>query len=147
MPAVRKLPDATTLRRLREMNWRLEDIAKEYGVTEGAVWLALDRAGFVESVPTYADLLPWDIAEEHRMTAIMARFRSINRQKRGLPLSEGDERRLTEWLANLEEHDVVVNYHPAAPPNDASTKGGFYYVPREPRDKWIVREPDRMTDE
>lgn len=147
MPAVRKLPDPTVLRRLRELNWSLAEIAQEYDVTEGAVWIALDRAGQVPALPTYADLLPWKVATEHKMTAIMGRFRSINRQKRGLPLTKPDERLLNEWLASLEENNVVVNYHPDAPPNDASSKGGFYYVPREPRDKWIIREPDELPDE
>ena len=141
MPAVRKLPDDTTLWRLREMNWTLSDIAEKYGVTDSAVWQAIERAGFTTNVQTYTDLLPWDVAEEHRMTAIMARFRAINRQKQGLELSENQGRLLNNWLANMEAHNVVVAYHPDAPPNDASRKGGFYYVPREPGDKWIIREP------
>lgn len=141
MPAVRRLPDITMLRRLRNNGWRLKEIASEYGVTEAAVWKALERAGETEPIPTYKDLIPWDVAKEHRTTAVMERFRSITRQRRGIPLEPAEERLLARWLDGLEENGVVVDYHPDAPPNAASRKGGFFYAPREPSDEWIVRQP------
>ncbi|MER2133410.1 MAG: hypothetical protein ABS910_01885 [Arthrobacter sp.] len=142
MPAERKLPDNTTLKRLRAEGWRLADIAKEYGVTEAGVWKALERAGFTKERATYKDVLPWEIADEHKATAIMDRFRSIARQRAGGKLSEEEDRLLRDWLYDLAENDVVVAYHKEAPPNSASRKGGFYYVPRTEADQWIIREPE-----
>lgn len=141
MPAVRKLPDNTTLRQLRAQGWRLVDIANEYGVTEAGVWKALERAGFTKERATYKDVLPWEISDEHKSTAVMDRFRAIVKQKSGGELNAQEERLLREWLDELAANDVVVAYHKDAPANSASRKGGFYYVPRKPEDQWIIREP------
>lgn len=141
MPAVRKLPDHTTLRRLRTQGYTQRDIAQTYGATESAVWKALMRAGYTEPQVTYKDILPWDIAEAHKATAVMERFRSIVKQHKGAPLRPDEEVLLKRWLRDLEANELVVNYHPAAPPNSASTKGGFYYVPKEAGDDWIIRRP------
>lgn len=147
MPAKRMLPDTATLRRMRANGWRLKDIAKEYGVSQAAVWKALERADLTVARTTYADILPWKIEAEHRATSIMQKFRMILRQRKGEVLGETEQRYLDTWLKLLEDSNVVVNYHPDAPPNDASKKGGFYYVERLPTDKWIVREPDHSPAE
>jgi len=131
----------TTLRRLRNQGWKLQEIAAEFDVTEGAVWKALNRAGVQEPRTTYRDLIPWDVKSEHRTTAIMDRFRSVVKQRRGILLGETEERLLSDWLEGLEQNGLVVAYHPQAPANAASSKGGFYYVPKEPTDEWIIRQP------
>ena len=59
MPAIRKLPDSATLRRMRTQGYTQRDIAETYGVTENAVWKALMRAGYTEPLATYKDILPW----------------------------------------------------------------------------------------
>lgn len=141
MPTVRRLPDARALRNLREQGWTLDQIGKEFGVKRAAVWSALNRGGFVDRQPTYADVLPWKIADEHKALSIMRYFRLLAKKKAGQLLSDNDSQNLQNWLDQLEEHGVVIAYHPDAPPNAASQKGGFYYVPREPTDKGIVREP------
>ena len=145
MPAARKLPDNTTLRQMRAQGMRLIDIANEYGVTEAGVWKALERAGFTQTRPSYKDVLPWEIADEHKSTAIMERFRSIVKQKSGGELSDRETKLLQDWLQDLAAYDVVVAYHKDAPPNSASRKGGFYYVPRTDQDQWIIREPATPT--
>lgn len=141
MPAVRKLPDSTTLRRLRSQGWRLKDIADTYDVTEAAVWKALERAGYTVPQPTVQDIIPWDVADEHKATAIMERFRSIVKQQKGAQLRPEEEHLLNRWLHELTANNVVVDYHPEAPPNAASRKGGFYYTERTDQDDWIVRRP------
>jgi len=141
MPAERKLPDNTTLRQLRAQGWKLRHIAQEYGVTDAAVWKALERAGYTDRKETTADLLPWEIDVKHRSTAVAQRFRAIMRERRGLELNATERHLLDTWLQALKDNNVVVNYHPDAPPNDASRLGGFFYVPRSPEDKWIVRMP------
>ena len=145
MSAPRKLPDNTTLRQLRAQNWKLKDIAKEYGVTEAAVWKALERAGFTDRKETYQDIVPWDIDPRHRSTAITQRFRSIMRQRRGTPLNPTEEHLLNTWLQSMKDNNVVLDYHKDAPPNDASRLGGFFYTPRLPEDEWIVRMPKKKV--
>lgn len=145
MPAERKLPDSTTLRQFRAQGMRLIDIAEKYGVTEAAVWRALDRAGFTKERATYKDVLPWEIADEHKTTAVMDRFRAIAKQKSGGTLSPEEDRLLAEWLRQLADKDVVVDYRRDEPPNPASRKGGFFYVPRTEDDRWLIREPKPET--
>lgn len=145
MPAIRKLPDTTTLRRLRNQGFTQKDIAETYQVSESAVWKALMRAGYTEPMVTYKDILPWEIEEAHKATAIMERFRSIVKQRKGAPLRPEEEEKLNRWIKDLEANELVVNYHPAAPANSASTKGGFYYVPKAPEDDWIIRRPAQGT--
>ena len=141
MPTVRKLPDTTTLRRLRSQGWTQKQIATAYGASESAVWKALQRAGYIDPQPTYKDILTWDIDEAHKATAIMERFRSIVKQKKGATLRPDEEVLLRRWMRDLEANDLVVAYHPEAPKNSASSKGGFYYVPRTADDDWIIRRP------
>lgn len=141
MPTVRKLPDTTTLRRLRSQGFTQKQIAETYGASESAVWKALMRAGYINPTKTYKDILPWEIDNAHKTTAIMERFRSIVKQRKGAVLRPDEELHLTSWLSDLEANDLVVAYHKDAPPNSASSKGGFYYVPRSDTDDWIIRRP------
>jgi hypothetical protein len=145
MPAVRRLPDGTTLRRLRSQGWRLKDIAETYGVTEAAVWKALERAGLTVPQKTVNDIIPWEIADEHKATAVMERFRSIMKQQKGILLRPEEERLLNRWLRDLQENGVVVDYHPDAPANAASRKGGFFYRERTEDDDWIIRRPNPVS--
>lgn len=146
MPATRKLPDLTTLTRLRSQGWRLKDIAEAYDVTEAAVWKALERGGYTVPQKNVHDVIPWDVADEHKATAIMERFRSIVKQQKGALLRADEEKLLNRWLHDLTVNNVVVAYHPDAPPNAASRKGGFYYTERKPEDEWIIRRPKTDTD-
>lgn len=142
MPAIRKLPDRATLRRLRAENgWTQRKIAETYGVSESAVWKALMRAGYTEPLATYKDIIPWEIADEHKAVAIMERFRAIVKQRKGAKLRPEEESRLAQWLSDLEANGLVVSYHKAAPPNSASSKGGFFYIPKSDQDDWIIRRP------
>lgn len=141
MPAIKKLPDSATLRRMRTQGYTQRDIAETYHTGESAVWKALNRAGYTEPLATYKDILPWEISDEHKGTAIMERFRAIVKQKKGAVLRPEEETRLNLWLRELEENELVVNYHPDAPPNSASSKGGFYYIPKSEQDDWIIRRP------
>lgn len=141
MSGIRKLPDKATLRRMRKSGWTQRKIAETYGVSESAVWKSLLRAGYTTPLATYKDILPWDIEEEHKTVAIMERFRSIVKQKKGVTLRPAEERRLEQWLQDLKEEGLVVSYHKDAPPNSASSKGGFFYIPKSDQDDWIIRRP------
>jgi hypothetical protein len=141
MAPPRKLPDKSVLRQLRAQDWTLKEIADMYGVTEAAVWKALERAGFTEAKETYHDIVPWNIHPMHRSTAIVQRFRALMRQNRGEILNPTEKHLLDTWLQAMKDGDVVLDYHPEAPPNAASRKGGFFYVPREPQDEGFIRMP------
>lgn len=141
MPAMRKLPDSATLRRLRSQGWTQRKIADTYQVSESAVWKALMRAGYTEPLATYKDILPWEIADEHKTVAIMERFRAIVKRRKGAELRPEEETRLAQWLRDLETNGLVVSYHKDAPPNSASSKGGFFYIPKSEQDDWIIRRP------
>jgi hypothetical protein len=72
----------------------------------------------------------------------MERFRAIVKQKKGAKLRPEEETRLGQWLRDLEANGLVVSYHKDAPPNSASSKGGFFYVPKNAeQDDWIIRRP------
>lgn len=143
MAGTKKLPPVEILVDMRSRGMKLKEIAAAYDVGEPAVWRALERAGKIEKKSGWAELLPWKVAPQHKTTAVMARFRTILKQKNGDPTTDVEERLLREWLEGLRDNDVVVNYHPDAPPNVASSKGGFYYVPRKDTDEWIIRLPKK----
>lgn len=143
MGATRILPDSATLRLLRTQDWKLAEIAEKYGVSESAVWKALERAGETEPLPTYRSVVPWDIQPQHKKTAVMDHLRTIATERGGRVPSAPRKAYLEEWLKGMQDAGVVLNYHPDAPPNSASNKhGGFYYVPREAGDEWIIRQPE-----
>lgn len=145
MAAPRKLPDRLTLAILRDKGWRLKDIAAEYDVSEVAVWKAMNKGNLTRGY-NYRDYLPWEVEKRHQSSKPMVHFRNIMRQRNGEVLDTGAERRLSRWLQDLEDSNVVVAYHPACPPNPASSSGGFYYVERKPTDRWIIREPKEGED-
>lgn len=135
---------AEALVRLRRQGWSQVDIGRTYGVTQSAVWKALNRAGYTDPRPTtYRDVFPYQVEARHTGTSIMERLRSLAKQRAGLALEEEEEVSLKRWLDALEENGVVVAYHPDAPPNSASQKGGFYFTPRKPEDEWIFRVPEK----
>lgn len=145
MAPPRKLPDAATLASLRDKGMRIKDIAERYDVTEAAVWRALTKAGLVPQRKSTRDILPWKIERKHAGAQIMTHFRMIVRQINGEEIPPSDLRRLTEWLTALDEDGVSVAYHPDAPPNQASSTGGFYYVAREDRDVNRIRVPEEVA--
>ena len=140
MAGKKKLPPVEILVDMRTRGMRLKEIGALYDVGEPAVWRALERAGKIQTGSGWKDLLPWRIAPNHKTTAVMARFRTILKQKNGEATTPTEERLLRTWLEGMQENNVVVNYHPEAPANSASSKGGFYYVPRTDADQWIIRE-------
>ncbi|WP_372699098.1 hypothetical protein [Arthrobacter sp. JSM 101049] len=145
MAAPRKLPEARILLELRDRGMTLAGIAELYGVTESGVQRALARAEANAGRRTYRDILPWAIDVAHRSTAVMGHIRVLARLRSGLEVPERDLSALHAWLDWLEEHQLVLNYHPEAPPNPASRIGGFYYMQRRPGDEWIIRQPVTAT--
>lgn len=134
------LPDAAVLRRLRNKGMTYKEIADLYGVTESGVWRAFDRASMISSRATYRDVVPWKVDRKFSRTEIMRHLRTMAKMQAELPVSAADEKALTAWLDNMSADNVVLAYHPDAPPNDAAGVGGFYYAEREPGETGWFRE-------
>lgn len=135
MPAPRQLPDNETLKNLRRQGWSYADIAEEYGVTKGAVYLHLQEAGATRKRPSYKHLIPWTVRSEHQYAHPPMMLRLLGRREAGLQIPPVKERMLDKWLRETKEAGVVVMYHPETPPNPASpTVGGWYYAARVEED-------------
>src|SRR5699024_8113254 len=90
---------------------------------------------------TYRDLVPWKVLEVHRTACLMKRVRSLAARQLGKTLDPTEVRLLNEWILNLSTKNLILDYHPAAPRNDASSTGGFYYAVRKPGEKGLFRAP------
>lgn len=135
------LPPADVLQELRDQGWRLVDIAEQYEVTISAVQKALKRAGWVDDQVNYTDVVPWTVARRLANSGVMQKLRYIAKQKQGLPLTSPERFSLEAWLRMLNDNNLVLDYHENAPPNDASSLGGWYYRTRVPEDQSFYREP------
>ncbi len=144
MPAHRVLPDNDVLIRLRNQGWSYEDIAQEFGVTKGAVYLRLRQANATTERPSYAHLIPWTVKTEHAHGRPAQMLRLVGRKERGDEIPEPKARMLAKWLREMREADCVVDYDPDYPPNPANPKnGGWHYRRRRPEDgESLVRTPE-----
>jgi hypothetical protein len=147
MPAPRILPTSDVLRSLRSQGWSYEDIAREYGVSKGAVYLQLRDAKMTKVRPSYKHLIPWTVRKDHAHAHPPMMLRLLGRREAGLDIPPVKERMLDKWLKEVKEAGVVVCYNPDMPPNPASpTTGGFYYSKRRKADgDSLVRVDDDAT--
>ena len=134
MPAQRLLPDSGTLIQLRNKGWTYNDIAAQYGVTKGAVYLQLRDARATTVRPTYSDLLPWTVRKDHVHAFPAQMLRLMGRRQTAATIPPVKERMLDKWLREVQENDVVVCYQADMPPNAAVPQGWFYYSKRVPSD-------------
>lgn len=150
MPAPRLLPTSDVLRNLREQGWALDDIAREYGVTKGAVYLQLRDAGYTKKRPNYKHLIPWTVRKEHAFAHPALMLRTLGRRESGAEVKPVKSRMLDKWLRDLRRDGLVVCYDPDCPPNPASpVHGGWYYSERRPSDgdALIRYEPPRRKQQ
>lgn len=106
-------------------------------VARSAIGMAIKRYGLksAEGCPRYDDLIPWHVLPQHRTNRELKYLRLEGRSRRGLPLSEGEARRLQDWLYELTSMPAgVVAY-------DATTSQGFFWLRRREDDVDIVRRP------
>ena len=144
MPAPKILPTSDVLVKLRQQGWTYDDIAAEYGVTKGAVYLALRQAKAVKDRPRYDQLIPWTVKSEHASARPAMMLRLFGRREAGLEIPRPKARMLDKWLAEVREADVVVDYAPDFPPNPASpVTGGWHYRRRIAEDgDGLIRKPE-----
>lgn len=143
MPAPRLLPDNDVLIKLRRQGWSYEDIASEYGVTKGAVYLRLKNAKATKDRPDHSELIPWTVRVEHAHARPAQMLRMLSRRRAGLANPPAKDRMLDRWLEEVESAGVVVDYDPEYPPNPANPKnGGWHYRRRKPEDgDGLIRKP------
>lgn len=143
MPHPKKLPeDIEILKRLRREGKSLKAIGEMYGVSMTAVQNKLRGQDPAPKKPTYRDVVPWQIDRRFMDVAVMDKIRLIAKQAAGIKLDEGEQRQLDQWLDLLANNQVVLDYHPSAPPNDASALGGLFYRTRVPEDQHFYRDPE-----
>lgn len=140
MPAYRKLPPIEEIERMYQSGMTYKEIGAAHGVSVSAVSKEMSRKNRTPKKITYHDLLPWRILPEHTGTAIMRRVRTLALKRQGIAVSEDHDRLLAEWISGMAESGLVLNYHPEAPPNAASSAGGFYYSPRRDGEEGLCRE-------
>lgn len=120
--------------------WMVDEYKRKYNIeTVPSLWGNFRRRrGLQRRTVRNDDLIPWFVKEEHRWSYPVQMLRVEARRREGFPLSEIEQTRLEAWLRGLERDNLVVHYDP-------DTKEGFFYIPREPSDRDIIREPKRKT--
>lgn len=142
MPAPSKLPSVDKIEALLNLGHTYEEIGAMYDVTRTAVHKKVSKSGKLRRQPTYRDMLPWKVLPEHRTASVMKRVRALAAKQLGKSIDINEERLLDEWILGMNESGVILNYHPEAPSNVASAKGGFYYSPRREGEVGLFRVPD-----
>lgn len=146
MPRAKRLPPNSELAAMRGGGKSVKEIAREYEVTERAVYLGLRKVGAVKPTNHYRDLVPWRVKRDHDNAYPAQMLRLLGRRFAGEILNPTLERKLRNWLKKLKDGDLVVTYRSDTPPNPASPVGGFALVARKQREIGLTRvEPGVET--
>lgn len=132
MPRPKTLPDTAELVRLRDGGMSYGEIAEQYGVTKGAVFLRMRNAGETGTAKKY-DVIPWRVAKEHDKAHPLTMLRLWARAQAGGDLTDAQRSRAERWAADLRDRDVVIHY---------DRQHGFAYVPRRDVDRFPISNPD-----
>lgn len=141
MPATKIQDRAEAIRWIEEGRtyaWIVEEYKRKYNIdTVQSTWAMFRRReGIPRRIVRDEELMPWAVKKEHRWRSAAMMLRAEGRRRAGVQLTPENEHELDTWLATLKSENAVVAYFPDKPQ-------GFYYVPREPTDKDIVRMPPR----
>lgn len=132
MPRPKTLPETAELVRLHDGGMSYADIAERFGVTKGAVYLRMRKAGETTAAKRY-DVIPWRVAEEHDKAHPLAMLRLWARAEAGGELTDAQRGRAERWAADLQRRNLVLHY---------DRQHGFGYVPRRDVDRFPVSNPD-----
>jgi hypothetical protein len=129
-PPVR-VPNKTQLRRYLSRGLTQQEIVDEWEaasshrVSRSAIAMAIERYGLKSAHPrpTYPELLPWIIREDHRQHIDARMLRLEGRSRSGQKLSQHEQRWLDQWKHDLERAGAVVHYE-----RDADE--GFFWIAR-----------------
>lgn len=140
-----KIQDEAEVRRWfeegRTYRWMVEEYDRKYGMKVSATMFSSfrARAGIPRRIPRNDNLIPWEVAEEHRFAYPLAMLRVESRRRGGFEVRAVDEERLAAFKRTLYADDLVVHYDP-------DTEQGWWLVPRRPGvDKDLIRQPARKT--
>ncbi len=131
MPRPKTLPDTAELVRLRDGGMSYAEIAEQFGVTKGAVFLRFRNAGETGPAKRY-DVIPWRVAQEHDKAHPLTMLRLWARAQGG-DLTDAQRGRAERWAADLRQRDLVIHY---------DRQHGFAYVPRREADTFPISSPD-----
>lgn len=146
MPAPRKLPKPSEIRRLLDDGRSYAEIAEMYDCPVQSLYniVADEKKWVPENNPVGWEFLPWWVRPAHLQsdTARLLRFaKTLNEEGR---LSHSViERSVREQLQRLEYNDYVISYHPDTPKSRLEKKGGFFFRPRRDGDSpGLMQVPD-----
>lgn len=131
MPNHAKVPNKTQMRRYLSRGMTQQQIVEAWmedggeEVSRSAIAMAIERYGLKSAHPrpTHEDMLPWTVALEHRGHIDARMLRLEGRRRKGMPLTESQQRWLDQWKAELERKNAVVHY-------ERTTAEGFFWIPR-----------------
>jgi len=131
MAATKILPGVDELQRRVNRGETRAAIAREFGVTRGAVALALLRAGKEPGQVRYNDLIPWRVRKAHLRQYAAKMLRLEGRVRNGLPINDDDAGRLASWKQSLKDNDdSVIMYFAEHDCPYCEGSGGFHPVRR-----------------
>jgi hypothetical protein len=136
MPQPRTLPPVAELLAMREQGMTAQAIADQYGVSKGAVWQQLRKAGATGTGKRYGHLIPWTVRKEHEQHKAVVMLRLMGQQE-SKELRLDQQRRLDRWLSDLQMKKQVVAYDP---------EHGFWYAAQRECDTFPISEPEKPRD-
>ncbi|MEU0674456.1 hypothetical protein ABZ330_16450 [Streptomyces sp. NPDC006172] len=143
MPASKIVNEQEVIRWFEEgrtYQWMIEEYKRKYNIdTVASMWGNFRRRrGLDPRIVRDTELIPWDIAPEHRWKYPIAMLRLEARVKAGTKLTEDERGRLASWREMLAEENAVVHYDP-------ETEDGFFYVPRQEGDHELIHPPTKSS--
>lgn len=124
----------------RTYRWMVEEYRRKYGIeTNPSMWGNFrHRRGLDRRTTQDDELIPWRLEDHHRYMYPALMLRIEGRRRQGKDIRREDLGRVKNWLAQLKDNALVVDYDPATPE-------GFALVPRLADDADIVRLPKHVT--
>lgn len=124
----------------RTYAWMQAEYRRKYDIdTVPSMWGNFRRRrGLDRRLERNDDLVPWAVEKRHRWSYPLMMLRAEARRRAGLPNTPAMQHKLDAWLAGRRRDNTVISYDP-------TTEKGFSYVPREPSDTDLIREPERKT--
>lgn len=124
----------------RSYRWMVEQYRSKYGIeTNPSMWGNFrHRRGLDRRTTQNDELIPWRLNDEHRFAYPALMLRVEGRRREGKQIRREDLGRVTSFVQNLRDNNLVVAYDP-------DTEEGFSLVPREPGDVDIIRRPTQAT--
>ncbi|MEU7643367.1 hypothetical protein [Streptomyces huasconensis] len=125
------------LREGKSYEWMVQTYLDKYNIqTSTGYWATYsNRNNLPLRIVRDSELIPWKVEEQHRWDYNLVMLRYEARVRAGKKITRDEASKLASWKQWLEENNLVIYYDP-------ETTEGFFAIPREERDKDLVRVPD-----